>query len=120
MHVIMQLLQYNSNYEVSISCLKAPNETRCIRQPDRVSIDGLKKEILNNPIPLISPSSARLVYLKVITYLRYLYLRQNYDGRYANSYMYETIGGYDSRIVLQELAEQYPQNTSLKSRIISV
>ena len=34
--------------------------------------------------------------------------------------MYETIGGNNSRIALQELAEEYPDNPLFKTRLVAI
>ena len=45
---------------------------------------------------------------------------EQYDHRHANSYSYETIGGSNSRIAVQELAEGNPNNPNYKTRFVAV
>ena len=89
---------------------KQHNASRCLREPDRVFIDGLKKEMQDNPTTLVSP----LVGLVALN------SGDTYDNRHPNSYQYETIGGNNSRIALQELAAQFPDNKCFKTRLVAV
>ena len=97
-------------FEIPVACLKAPSAEYCLREPDRLFIDNLKKEMLENPTKLVSP----------IVGLVCLRRDQEYDPRHTNSYMYETIGGNNSRIAIQELSEQYPTESSYKTRFVAV
>ena len=45
---------------------------------------------------------------------------EQYDHRRANSYMYETIGSNNSRIAVQKLAEENPNNPNYKTRFVAV
>ena len=97
-------------FEIPLSCLKPPNASRCLREPDRVFIDSLKKEMQDNPTTLVSP----------IVGLVSLNSGDEYDNRHPNSYEYETIGGNNSRIALQELSAQFPNNQCFKTRLVAV
>ena len=97
-------------FEVPVSCLKAPGAGRCLREPDPLFTSNLKKEIVENPTKLVSPIVG-LVCLKP---------DEQYDHRHANSYMYETIGGNNGRIAVQELAEGNQNDLNYKTRFVAV
>ena len=97
-------------YEIPVNLLKSPKPGRLLREPDRLFIDTLKKEILENVATPLSP----------IVGLACIAAGDRYDTRHPQSYMYETIGGNNSRIALQELAKQYPDNKAFKTRLVAV
>lgn len=66
--------------------------------------------MIANPTKLVNPIVG-LVCLKP---------NERYDQRHANSYTYETIGGNNSRIAVQELSQKYPTNANFKSRFVAV
>ena len=66
--------------------------------------------MVENPTKLVSPIVG-LVCLKP---------DEQYDHRHANSYMYETIGGNNSRIAVQELAEANRNDPNYKTRFVAV
>ena len=66
--------------------------------------------MVENPTKLVSPIVG-LVCLKP---------DEQYDHRRANSYMYESIGGNNSRIAVQELAEGNPDDPKYKTRFVAV
>ena len=90
--------------------LKAPKQDNCLRAPDRFFIDSLKKEMVDNPTSLVSP----------IVGLASLDSGERFDSRHPQSYMYETIGGNNSRIALQELMKEHPDNNLFKNRMVAV
>lgn len=95
-----------------MTCLKSPKESHLLREPDRAFVEGLKKEMLENPMAtsLVSP----------IVGLVCLDAGDSFDSRHPHSYMYETIGGNNSRVALQELSREFPQNKAFKSRLVAV
>ena len=97
-------------HEIPLNLLKSPKESRLLREPDRLFIDQLKKEILDNQATPVSP----LVGLACVP------PDDCFDNRHPQAYMYETIGGNNSRIALQELAEEYPDNPSFKTRLVAI
>ena len=88
----------------------APSVSRCLRKPDRVFIESLKKEMIENPTSLVSP----------IVGLVRLGTSETFDSRHSQGYVYETIGGNNSRIALQELLKEHPDMGSLKTRLVAV
>ena len=98
------------SYEIPITSLIAPSSNRCLREPDRVFIDSLKKEMIHNPTTLVSPIVG-LVQLKA---------NESFDSCHPQGYLYETIGRNNSRIALQELTIEYPNNDSFKTRLVAV
>ena len=98
------------SYEIPISCLVAPSEGRCLREPDRVFVNSLKKEMMENPTSLVSP---------IIGLVR-LGTNETYDSRHPQGYIYETIGGNNSRIALQELVKEHPDMDCFKTRLVAV
>jgi hypothetical protein len=87
-----------------------PSKENTLRDPDRIFIDKLKKEMLENPITLVSP----------IIGLVKLRSGEKFDSKHPNSYKYETIGGNNSRIALQELLKKYPDNINYQIRFIAI
>lgn len=93
-----------------MSCLVEPIQGNTLRDPDPVFIDNLKKEMLENPTILVSP----------IIGLVCLRSGEKFDSKHPNSYKYETIGGNNSRIALQELNKTYPENLNYQARFVAV
>ena len=81
-----------------------------MREPDRDFIDALKKEMMENPTSLVSP----------IVGLASLDPGNKCDSRHPQSFVYETIGGNNSRIAVQELSQEHPENVVFKSRLVAV
>ena len=66
--------------------------------------------MIENPTTLVSPIVA-LVRLEP---------GKKFDSETANSYEYETIGGNNSRIALQELVKKFPNNINYQKRLVAV
>lgn len=81
-----------------------------MRDPDRWLINHLKKEILDNLTTPVSP----------IVALACVPSGECSDGRHPQAYMYETIGGNNSRIALQELTQEYPDSPPFKTRLAAI
>ena len=97
-------------YEISVSCLIEPSKENTLRDPDPVFIDNLKKEMIQNQTTLVSP----------IVGLVCLRPGEKFNSKYTNSYKYQTIGGNNSRIALQELMKKYPDNINYQIRLVAV
>ena len=93
-----------------MTCLKAPKEGHCLRAPDRYFINCLKKEMVENQTSVVSP----------IVGLACLGAGEKFDSRHPQSYVYETIGGNNSRIALQELTKEHPDCSHFKARMVAV
>ena len=93
-----------------MSCLIEPSKENMLRDPDRIFIDSLKKEMIDNPTTLVSP----------IVGLVRLRSGEKFDGKHPNSYKYETIGGNNSRIALEELSKKYPENLNFQVCLVAV
>ena len=81
-----------------------------MRAPDRFFIDSLKKEMVENPTLLVSP----------IVGLACLDAGEEFDSCHPQSYIYETIGGNNSRLALQELAKARPECNQFKTCTVAV
>lgn len=97
-------------HEIPVSCLVQPKPQRLLREPDELFIASLKMEMVSNPLPLVTPIPA-LVRLKK---------GEVFDKNNVNSYVYEAIGGNNSRIALQELTKEYPEQPHFKTRMVGV
>ena len=101
---------YTGTFNLSISCLKAPAAARSLREPDRTFIDSLKEEMVQNPTCLVSP---------IVALVR-LDKDETFDALHPGGYEYETIGGNNSRIAIQELVKERPDLESLGTRLVAV
>lgn len=99
-------------FDIPVTCLKDPKQSHLLREPDCAFIDVLKKEMLENTMApsLVSP----------IIGLVCLDAGDSFDRRHPHSYMYETIGGNNSRVALQELSKEFPYNKVFKSHLVAV
>ena len=97
-------------FTVPISCLVQPSPAHLLREPDPVFIESLKKEMKENVMTNVSP----------IIGVCYLREGEKFDENHASSYKYETIGGNNSRIALQELHTAYPEHPEFISRLVAV
>lgn len=95
-------------FELPLTCLKEPDPKRCLREPDRMFIERLKDEMKANPTSLVSP----IVGL--------LQSGQEFDKKHPQAYTYETIGGNNSRIALQELSQESQDISSCQTRLVAV
>ena len=86
-----------------------PSSDNTLRDPDPVFVESLKKEMVENPTTLVSPIVG-LVSLKP---------GEKFDSKHPNSYKYQTIGGNNSRIALQELNKEYPNNLNYQTRLVA-
>ena len=68
-----------------------PSEAHTLRDPDKIFVESLKKEMMANPMSHVSP----------IIGLVKLQPGEKFDSKHPHSYKYETIGGNNSRIALQ-------------------
>jgi hypothetical protein len=84
-----------------VSCLKEPGPTRLVRPVDKVFVDCLKTEMLANPTTDVAP---------IIGHIR-LPEGETYDEKHPEGYLYETLGGNNSRTALKELLEENPELT---------
>ena len=66
--------------------------------------------MLENPTSLVSP----------IVGLTSLDPGNEFDSRHSQSFVYETIGENNSRIAVQELSQEHPENVVFKSRLVAV
>ena len=107
---VMYTLVPAGSYEVPISCLIPPSGGRCLREPDQVFIESLKKEMVANPTSIVSP----------IVGVVQLRRDEIFDSRHPQGYIYETIGGNNSRIALQELVKEHPNMDCFKTRLVAV
>lgn len=97
-------------FDIPVSCLTKPNDTRLLRPEDPAFVEALKVEMLQNPTILVSP----------IIGVPILRTGQQYDKKHPCSYKYETIGGNHTRIALQDLMISHPHNNHFKSRMVAV
>ena len=66
--------------------------------------------MIENPTSLVSP----------IVALLHLCEGEQFDSKHPQAYVYETIGGNNSRIALQELLKERPDIESFKTRQVAV
>ena len=93
--------------------LKAPKHTRLVRPVDNVFVKCLKKEMLANPTTDVAP----------LIGLVCLGDDDSFDTKHPESYMYETLGGNNSRTALVELLKENPalkDDKRFSHRIVSV
>ena len=107
LHIHTYILGY---YELPVSCLVEPSADRCLRPPDRTFIDSLKQEMVQNPTSIVSPILGVLCLKK----------DEAFDKKLPASYNYETIGGNNSRIALQELELEHPTEKMFQTRLVAV
>ena len=66
--------------------------------------------MMENPTSLVSPIVG-VVCLKQ---------GERFDSKHPNSYRYETIGGNNSRVALQELLQENPNEKRFQTRLVAV
>ena len=96
-----------------IKCMKAPNHQHTVRPIDEVFVQHLKKEMVENPTTDVAPLIGLLV----------LPEREVFDKLNPDAYMYETLGGNNSRTALDELCRERPElasNLRFSTRMVSV
>ena len=93
-----------------MSCLIPPSGGRCLREPDQVFVESLKKEMVANPTSIVSP----------IIGLVHQRRDEIFDSRHPQGFVYETIGGNNSWIALQELVKEHPNMDCFKTRLVTV
>jgi hypothetical protein len=90
-------------YLLPVSTLVEPPEELLVRVKSEVFIDALKREIIENATRDVQPLLC-LVRLKE---------GEEYDDRIKEAYIYETIGGNNSREAMQQLLSE---NVQLKNK----
>ena len=79
-----------------MTCLVEPRPTRLLRPVDPVFVDTLKAHMKRNPSRDVTP----------IVELVQLQDGEEFLADRKESYLYETLGGNNSRVALQELLEE--------------
>jgi DNA repair exonuclease SbcCD nuclease subunit len=82
-----------------VSSLVEPSEELLVRSKSEVFIDALKKEMIENATRDVQPLLC-LVRLKD---------EEEYDEKVKEAYVYETIGGNNSREAMQQLLAENPE-----------
>lgn len=76
--------------------MKAPSTSRAVREVDSLFIEHLKKEMVANPTTDVAPLIGLLI----------LNDGEVFDRLHPEAYMYETLGGNNSRTALSELCSE--------------
>ena len=93
--------------------MKAPGHLHTIRPVDDIFVKHLKKEMLANPTTDVAPMIGLLVIPE----------GETFDKLHPEAYMYETLGGNNSRTALHELCRERPELASddrFTRRMVSV
>ena len=85
-----------------------PEPSRLLRPVDPVFIATLKTHMKSNPLRDVTP----------IVGLVQLPNGEEYEREHRESYLYETLGGNNSRVAMQELLEE--GDLRFRSRLVSV
>ena len=91
-----------------MTCLVEPGPTRLLRPVDKVFVDTLKTHMKRNPSRDVTP----------IVGLVQLPDGERFQEYHKETYLYETLGGNNSRVAMQELLEE--EDLRFRSRLVSV
>ena len=92
-----------------MNCCIEPPSSRLLRPVDEIFVHDLKENMLKNP----SKDATPLVGLVVLE------KHQEFDAKLAELYEYETLGGNNSRVALQQLVKESDDPT-FRTRLASV
>ena len=93
--------------------MKAPGHLHTVRPVDDIFVKHLKKEMVANPTMDVAPMIGLLVIPE----------GETFDKLHPEAYMYETLGGNNSRTVLHDLCRERPELASddrFTRRMVSV
>ena len=96
-------------FTLPVNCFTEPPASRLLRPVDEVFAHDLKENMLKNPSKDVTP----LVGLVVLGD------GEEFDEQRKESYMYETLGGNNSRVALQELVKE-SDDPRFRMRLASV
>ena len=91
-------------FSLPVRCLKEPSPPRLVRPVTAQFVKELKREMLENPTSDVAPMIG----------LVFLTNGEQFDRQHPEAYIYEVIGGNNSRKALQELIEEHPHLASEK------
>ena len=95
----IHLITFTGVYMLPVSSLVEPPEDLLVRDKNMKHVEALKKEIQANPTNDVQPMAC-IVQMKE---------EDRFDAKLKEGYLYETIGGNNSREAYQQLLEENPE-----------
>ena len=104
----MQLIKFAGYFTVPVTCLVEPEPARLLRPIDPVFVDTLKSHMKRNPSRDVTP----------IVGLVQLADGVEFQEDHRDNYLYETLGGNNSRVAMQQLLDE--EDLRFRTRLVSV